>query len=131
MTTPIGNAIFVVESVAHMQGKEKELLPLIEAARDEYARLLTVEARLRELVPTADKASVDMKVTSSITAGGHYILIETPDQYVSVRTTDGTAEQVKAEAREIERRAKRLMERAEIIRAAADFLVQESEGETK
>lgn len=37
--TAIGAALFALESVAHLQGKERDLLPLVEAARAENEQL--------------------------------------------------------------------------------------------
>lgn len=37
--TPIELALFILESVAHLQGLEHDLLPIVDAARKEYARL--------------------------------------------------------------------------------------------
>lgn len=54
MTPAISSAIFFVEALAHMQGKEQELLPIADAARHEHARLLVVEQRLRDLVLALD-----------------------------------------------------------------------------
>lgn len=45
----IKKAIFAVESMAHLQGKERELLPIVEAARKEHAALLEAVARLEAM----------------------------------------------------------------------------------
>lgn len=45
----IKDVIFAVESMAHLQGKERELLPIVEAARKEHEALLECAATLESL----------------------------------------------------------------------------------
>lgn len=39
-TDALKRAIFVVESLAHLQGRERELLPIVDEARIELANLV-------------------------------------------------------------------------------------------
>jgi hypothetical protein len=45
----IKDCIFAVESLAHLQGKEAELLPLVEMAKKEHDALLEAVEVLEEL----------------------------------------------------------------------------------
>lgn len=60
--TAIGQAIFYVESVAHLQGKERELLPIVESARAELAEikaaLVKADAVIEYLTPANPTADV-------------------------------------------------------------------------
>jgi hypothetical protein len=38
--TPIEVALFILEGVAHLQGREHDILPIVDAARIEYQQLL-------------------------------------------------------------------------------------------
>ena len=40
--SPIEMALFALEAVAHLQGRERELLPIVEEAREEYKQIKEV-----------------------------------------------------------------------------------------
>lgn len=46
----IKKCVFALESIAHLQGKEAELLPLVEAAREELRSLSTLVVAANQLV---------------------------------------------------------------------------------
>lgn len=50
----IKTAIFIVESIAHLQSKEKELLPIVDAARAEHEELVTaLQSAVDSFIPKA------------------------------------------------------------------------------
>ena len=52
MNTPLKNALFAAESVAHLRGYEREILPLADLARGMDARIAELESALLALVAT-------------------------------------------------------------------------------
>lgn len=51
----IKRCIFATESLAHLQGKEAQLLPIVEAAKDEYEALKAVVRAANNLVFNLNK----------------------------------------------------------------------------
>jgi hypothetical protein len=54
----IKQALFALESVAHLQGRERMLLPIVDAAREEHAELLRC---LQALVDNIDSDAIGLQ----------------------------------------------------------------------
>ena len=53
MKTPLQTALFAAESVAHLRGYEREILPLADLARGQAQRIAELEDALRSCVNIA------------------------------------------------------------------------------
>lgn len=62
----IKDAIFAVESMAHLQGKERELLPIVVAARKEHAVLLEAVELLRHLYEEGERSEHMPRVRAAL-----------------------------------------------------------------
>ena len=68
MKTPLTEALFAAESVAHLRGYEREILPLADLARGQAQRIAELEAALSaavyELEETADRPNAKQYAAS-------------------------------------------------------------------
>lgn len=59
----IKQAIFTVETVAHLQGQERSLLPIVESAR---AELTLIEAALANVVKALQDVPLDVEGMTAV-----------------------------------------------------------------
>jgi len=72
----IKDCIFTVESLAHLQGKEAELLPLVEAAKKEHEAL-------KAAVRAANNLVFNMNEDKD---GGYFLCEEASDELFNLQT---------------------------------------------
>lgn len=72
----IEDCIFTVESLAHLQGKEAELLPLVEAAKKEHEALKAVVREANNLVFNMNEDK----------DGGYFLCEEASDDLFNLQT---------------------------------------------
>lgn len=63
-----------------------------------------------------------MEITHQVLPTGHFIVVKTAQRELSVCTTRGTWEELQAEADSVALHAERMMQRALLMRAAAETM---------